>query len=368
MTDTAPAPIIGHRARWDALRRAVHKGQTPQTLLISGPSQVGKTTFIIRYAQLLLCQNVQHDDEGLPEPCRACRACHQVEIGTFPDFRIFRPIISRGEPTPAPEELDSSLISVEVARDFGDEAALKPLSGGKKVLSLFQFERANEEAQNALLKTLEEPPSGTHLVLTSENPKRLRETIMSRCWHLQLAPTSTAEIESWLTTAFPDANRQHVMLATKSSSGRPGAAWREMKRLQEEGESSQSRFQIASRMLARLDEAAPVAALGMTEEALKWAKEWWDEDAGDEADAKKLGAKGQRAAAARFLDELTLAGRAQWVAKLDVNRQEVEVGAARLDQIRKTRQHILRNANLPLALDVMFGRLIALRPPRTRKR
>lgn len=351
-------PIIGHQARWNGLARAFAKGQIPQTLLISGPPGVGKSTFVLRYAQLLLCPNLVEDEVGLPAPCQSCKTCHQVEIGVFSDYRVFRPIISKGEPTVAPETLDSSLISVEGARDFVEESTRKPLHGPRKVLWMHQFERCQEEAQNAMLKTLEEPPSGAFLVLTTENARNLRETILSRCWHLPFPRVPEDEIATWLRGEFDGISPQEMTEALRSAAGRPGAAWRELQRLQESDGTRRSRFAVASEMLLRLDRASPVAALGLTEEALKWATTWWEEDAGEGVDLKKLGAKGPRTASARFLDELMIAGRTLWMENLDKS----EVGAARLDQMRKTRHYILRNANRQLALDVMFGRLIALRP------
>ncbi len=354
-------PLIGHQARWNALARAFAKGIVPQTLLITGPPHVGKTTFVTRYAQLLLCADLQTDAEGLPAPCCVCKPCHQVAIGTFPDYRFFRPVISKTEPSVAPESLDSSVILAETARTFNHEAELKPVVGARKVLVMHQFERANDTAQNSMLKTLEEPPASTSLVLTSENPRRLRETILSRCWHLQLVPAPLAEIGDWLSGQFPDATPEHVDIALRSCLGRPGAAWRELERLtsatDEAGVASGSRFQIASELLSRLDAAQPVGALGFTAEAIKWADLWWDEDAGEEADAKKLASKGKRAAAARFLDELMVAARARWMNDPNSYAQ----GAARLDQMRAARTYILQNANLQLVLDVMFGRLIAAR-------
>lgn len=348
-------PLIGHQARWSALARAFAKGVVPQTLLITGPPNVGKTTFVTRYAQLLLCADLQTGADDLPAPCGVCKPCHQVEIGTFPDYRFIRPVISASEKTTAPEFLDSSVILGETARIFNHEAELKPVVGARKVLVMHQFDRANDTAQNAMLKTLEEPPASTSLVLTSENSRSLRETILSRCWHLQLVPAPLTEIGDWLKNQFPDAPAEQIEIALRACLGRPGAAWRELDRLQNATDENGSRFQIAWEMLERLDAATPVAALGFTAEAIGWADIWWDEDAGEEADAKKLASKGKRAAAARFLDELMVAARARWMNDPHSYAQ----GASRLDQMRKAREYILRNANLQLALDVMFGRLIA---------
>lgn len=351
--------LIGHEDRWRAVARAFAKNRLPQTLLVSGPPQVGKTTFVTRYTQLLLCAAPRQDENGLPTPCGECRPCHQVEVETFPDLRIFRPVISAGEPTRAPEILDSSIFRVEQAREASEEALRKPVSGPRKVIILAQFDRAGDAAENALLKTLEEPPPSTHIVLTTDNARNLRPTILSRCWHLQLTPARDADVFDWLQTSFPQATAKDLNEAVRAGNGRPGAAKRELERLQEQEESGPSRFQIATRFVERFDTYAPVGAFGLTEEALKIAKAWWDEDAGDEGDAKKLGAKGNRAAMARFLDELSIAGRAKWL----LHGGKIEASnPTRLDLMRQTREHILRNASTNLALDVLFGRLIELSP------
>ncbi len=362
-------PLIGHTARFDGLARAFSKSQVPQTLLISGPPGVGKSLFVARYAQLLLCPNLEKN-AGLPAPCGVCKSCHQVEIEVFPDYRVFRPVISGSEEITAPEALDSAVILISQARAFIEESIRKPLSGPRKVLVMHQFDKIVPMAVSALLKTLEEPPPGTFLVLTTENARNLRETILSRCWHLPLPTVADGEIEAWLRGEFANVSPQILAEAIRAAAGRPGAAFRELQRLQSENGPRRSRFAVTGEMLKRLDSASPVAALALSEEAMKWANDWWLEDAGEGADLKKLGAKGPRTAAARFLDELMIAGRALWMQTAAGNAQNgapnreaaSEIGAARLDQIRKTRHYILRNANRQLALDVMFGRLIALRP------
>ncbi len=271
---------------------------------------------------------------------------------------MFRPVISAGEPTRAPEILDSSIFRVEQARDASEEALRKPVSGPRKVLLLAQFDRAGDAAENALLKTLEEPPPSTHIVLTTDNARNLRPTILSRCWHLQLTTARDGDVFDWLARTFPGATPADLNEAVRAGNGRPGTANRELRRLLDREESGPSRFQISTRFVERFDTYSPVGALGLTEEALKWAKVWWEEDAGDEGDSKKLGAKGNRAAIARFLDELSVAGRASWL----ISGGKVEASnAARLDLMRQTREQILRNASINLALDVLFGRLIALK-------
>lgn len=420
--------LIGHEKRWAALARAFAKGAVPQTLLISGPAQVGKWTLALRYAQLLLCPQLRQvpgpTGETLPEPCGQCRVCHQVEIGTFPDFGVYRPIVSSAKEERdwviAPDALEGSVITVEMARRFGREALSKPLVGARKVMLINQADRMNIEAQNALLKTFEEPVPSLSIVLLTDNPSQLLPTVTSRCWHLSLGLVGETHIAAWLErtcTDLPPLRQQEwIQEAVRVAAGRPGAAYRELRRLQRaaasgnaaEGEPDQgkpnkrstgkgaakasgsappsaaasaavSRFAQATAIVERIGRGQPVAALGLTEAAVALARLWWAEDqAGVEQvyrDLKKADAKVQRSAAARFLDELSNAYRAHWVAAVEgpgedraendarpAGRRGVSetVWADSLDQIRKTRHYILHNANTSLALDVMFGRLIAL--------
>jgi hypothetical protein len=382
----AAGTLVGHEKRWAALARAFAKKKLPQTLLISGPPQVGKFFLARRFAQLLLCQSVVQDKAGLPAPCGACRVCHQVEIETFPDFSVYRPIVSSAKEEKdwiiAPDAMEGSIITVDVARKFGNKALARPLAGSRKVMVLNQAERMNLEAQNALLKTFEEPVSSLTIILLSDNPNQLLPTVLSRAWHLPLGLVPDEEIRAWLQRSF-EAPSTVVEEAVRVAAGRPGAAWRELQRLQgapagakkpgakaakasEANEGDElPRFVQATRIVDRIVRSQPVGALGLTEEALRLAKLWWAQDQAA-AEARKESSKGDakvlRSAVARFLDELSLAYRARWVSTVEGQRNAAThaVWADGLDQIRKTRHYILRNANTNLALDVMFGRLIAL--------
>lgn len=435
-THLSPAQleIIGHEKRWAALARAFAKGQTPETLLISGPAHVGKSTLALRYAQLLLCpdlKNIQNTPDmsthaasheaRLPFPCGACRVCHQVEVETFPDYRVYRPVVKSESDERnwivAPGALEGSLIPMKMARLFGDEAMRRPSIGARKVMVMQQAERMEHDAQNSLLKTFEEPAQGLSIVLLCDNPDELLSTVLSRAWHLPLSLVPDRIIQEWLHLKFSDAPAQWIEEAVRVARGRPGMAWREMRRLarhnnatgsdgagsdgasraakgasgvttsgaaakavaknSDAGEAALPRFAQAARLVARIMASQPVGALGLTEEALRLARLWWDEDQAEEAarDNKKGDAKVTRSALARFLDELATAYRARWMqaqaaknnsttkdsAQNGARRSDAEASrwADGLDLIRKTRHYILRNANSNLALDVMFGRLIA---------
>lgn len=360
--------LIGHEKRWAALARAFERGIVPQSLLISGAPGVGKWTLARRYSQLLLCPHSlepeQRDAQGLPAPCGKCRVCHQVEIESFPDFKVYRPLVSAVKDekdwVTAPRFMEGAILTVEVARRFGQEAMMKPLVGPRKVMLMRSAERMNDEAQNALLKTFEEPVPGLSIILLCDNPHGLLPTVLSRCWHLPLGLASDAAIAEWLRADF-DATDKQTEAATRVAAGRPGAAWRELQRMQGESSASESRFVQAGVLVDRILKSQPVGALGLTEEALRLAREWWSEDAEElEGKAAKKGdAKATRSALARFLDELSHAYRARWSDGVEADAN-ADAYACGLDLIRKTRHYILRNANANLALDVLFGRLISL--------
>jgi DNA polymerase III gamma/tau subunit len=375
----------GHGRRWAALARAFERERVPQTLLISGPPQIGKWTMARRYAQLLLCAAPVRDEHDLPAPCGACPACHQVEIETAPDFYVCRPLVGQAKDEKdwivAPPQLEGSAILIDVARKFSREATKKPL-GARKVMIIVQAERMTDDAQNALLKTFEEPARGLTIILLADNPSKLFSTVRSRCWHLPLSLTGDAAIAAWLQNQFPSAAPEQITLAVAAGAGRPGRAWNELVRLA--GQSTPdaaSRATQTMQLIERILHSQPLGALGLSEEAVRLAEAWWKDDLALEAETRAAGkskakadAKVARSAAARFLDELALAYRSCWAAALGGGQNtsphealraasvasSASSWAAGLDLIRKTRHYILRNASTGLALDVLFGRLIAL--------
>lgn len=391
--------IIGHGARWEALARAFAKNEIPQSLLFSGPPQIGKWTLARRYAQLLLCPT-PIIESGLPAPCGTCRVCHQVEIETFPDFKVYRPLVSSAEDERdwvfAPKAMSSSVLPISVARKFGGEAMRKPLVGPRKVMILVQADRMTDDAQNALLKTFEEPVPGLSIFLLCDNADELLATILSRCWHIPLGFAPDGQISDWLhalsTPETPTISEEQIALAVQAARGRPGVAKNEILRLQNMAQettkishaASPDAFSVSRPLqieafLAKLLHSTPVGALGLTEEALRLAKTWWDEDqsivsyagstpgaAGTKKELKKGDAKIVRSSIALFLDELAGAYRVRWTRSILAGagstlkaKQQAARWSGGLDQIRKTRHYILRNANTNLALDVLFGRLIA---------
>ncbi len=190
----------------------------PHAVLLVGPPSVGKTTLALDLAAGRLCTH----PEAARRPCRTCRGCRLVAAGNHPDLHRLAPggagrQIVIGEPPPADP-------APGTIRHLIGELALLPVEGGARVAVIEQAQRMNEDAQNALLKTLEEPPAGVTIVLCADDEDRLLPTVRSRCARVRLGPVSRREIEALLVergVADPPTAARLARLAT----GRPGLAF-----------------------------------------------------------------------------------------------------------------------------------------------
>ena len=204
----------GHPAAVAAIA-AMIAGPTPHALLIAGPQGVGKTTLALDLAAGLMCDAPDPADR----PCRACRGCRLVESGGHADLHWLAPggagdqirIGLRSEPEPG------------TIRRLVSELALLPVEGGARVALIERAERLNEDAQSALLKTLEEPPPGVAIILCVEREDQLLPTVRSRCVRLRLGPVGTRDIEAILADqGVADASTAGRF--ARLSGGRPGLA------------------------------------------------------------------------------------------------------------------------------------------------
>lgn len=196
--------VIGHNWAVDLLTRQHRLGRTPQSLLITGPLAVGKSTLAKHFAQYLNCT-------GADKPCGVCRSCRKVVSGNHPDVRII-------------DESDQTL-KIERIRELQHELALSPVEGEFRVAVLCHFELATTSAANALLKTLEEPASQVVLVLTAPDPGSLLPTIVSRCQVVTLRPLPKEQVKLALQDRWQVPPAQAELLA-QLSAGRLGWAAR----------------------------------------------------------------------------------------------------------------------------------------------
>jgi len=190
-------------------------GQAPHAVLLSGPGSIGKTTLALDLAAGLLCR----DPNPAERPCRACRGCRQVASGNHLDLHRLAPEGPGGQVKIG----DAINPDPGTARHLIGELALLPAEGGARVAIVEQAHRLNEDAQNALLKLLEEPPAGVTIVLCADDEEFLLPTVRSRCARVRLSAVASREIESWLGELGVADAPQAARLA-RLADGRPGLA------------------------------------------------------------------------------------------------------------------------------------------------
>jgi DNA polymerase III subunit delta' len=165
--------VKGHDAVVRAFQRVVQRDRLAHAYLFAGPSGIGKRLFAVELAQALLCENAPRDRL---ESCDQCPACALVRAGNHPDLLV----AGRLE-----NELELKIATV---REFREGFALKPARGRGRVAILDDADFMNDEAANCLLKTLEEPPPRSVLLLIGTSPDRQLSTIVSRCQVVHFAP------------------------------------------------------------------------------------------------------------------------------------------------------------------------------------
>ena len=181
MTNSHAAPVLsdfsGQGALYDGLIRTLQEGTFVHAYLISGMEGMGKRTLARLMAQYLLCT-------GDGKPCGVCPACIQVMEGNHPDVNIIVP----GSPLSPDVKAGMQSIPVGEIRHVISLAGQHTFTGGRRIVIIEQADKMNQPAQNALLKTLEEPIEGTVFLLLTDSPELLLPTIISRCRALTLHP------------------------------------------------------------------------------------------------------------------------------------------------------------------------------------
>lgn len=153
----------------DGLMRSVKAGRIAHAFLLSGPHGTGKRTCANYLTQTILCASPQ-------APCGQCPACKKVLAGLHPDVHVV------GE--------EEKSISVDTIRALRDQLALRPFEADRHIALIPRADRMTAQAQNALLKTLEEPAGGNVFFLLTDQPGAMLPTIVSRCRRLRFSPVS----------------------------------------------------------------------------------------------------------------------------------------------------------------------------------
>ena len=200
---------IGHNKAIDSLKLAVENGRLSHAYLLAGPPRVGKHTLALDIARAVNCT-------GPCRPCTECRQCERVSLGLHADVYVVGL-----EQQQADDTRTRIAVGIDQVREAHRMASLKPFEGAGRVFIFESAELLSEQAANALLKTLEEPPDQVTLVLLATAAEQLPETIVSRCTVLRLRPLSHSLLEEVLRNDHGATQElaERVALASRGSLG-----------------------------------------------------------------------------------------------------------------------------------------------------
>lgn len=161
----------------DQLSSLLKRGVHPHAILLIGPKGTGKLQTALTYARALNCDRTL-DPIARSEPCAhdedRCVACLQIDANTFPDVRVVEP--------------DEGRLKIAQIREVIEQVRLSRLSARRKLIVLNDADRIVMQAANAVLKTLEEPPPETTIILIARSTRGLPVTVLSRCWQIRFPP------------------------------------------------------------------------------------------------------------------------------------------------------------------------------------
>jgi DNA polymerase-3 subunit delta' len=199
--------LLGHEWAVNLLQTHIAQGNLRHAYLFTGPPGVGRRTLAIRLAQAVNC--LQPPSPG--EPCLTCTSCQQIGRLRHPDLAVVE------------AENVGGTLKVDQVRELQRGLSLAPYTARYRIALLLRFEEAHLSAANALLKTLEEPPSKVLILVVASSPEELLPTIVSRCEILRLRPLPIDQVAAGLQTRWGIEPEQAELLAHLSG-GRPGYA------------------------------------------------------------------------------------------------------------------------------------------------
>ena len=221
------------------LQRALRGARTPHAYVFHGPEGVGKEMLARAFAGVLLCPSprercgagdgVEGTFEGVDgkfiDACGECEDCALVSSGNHPDFHsVYRELI-KYHPDPAVRNRKALDLGVDVIREFLiGTAGRRPVRGRAKVYVVREAERMNVSAQNALLKTLEEPPPNTYIILLSGSAERLLPTTRSRSQLVPFGPLPVEFVRRRLLASYAELSEAEARFLAAVSEGRLGPA------------------------------------------------------------------------------------------------------------------------------------------------
>ena len=196
--------VIGHDQETQYLQGVISSGKTAHAYIIAGPDGAGKNMLAGIFAAALVCESSGE------RPCGSCGACRKADSKNHPDIRY----VTHEKP---------ALISVdEIRQQVVEDMPVRPYYGGRKVYIIDDAQKMNAAAQNALLKSLEEPPAYAVVLLLTTAAESLLETVRSRCVRLELTPVRADLVEKYLMehSQVPDYRARECSAFARGSIGR----------------------------------------------------------------------------------------------------------------------------------------------------
>jgi DNA polymerase-3 subunit delta' len=172
--------IIGHERIKEHLQKAIESDHVSHAYILTGETGMGRKSLANAFAMTLLCERAKS------EPCMECHACKQVMTNNHPDLILVT------------HEKPGSIGVDDIRGQINDTIMIRPYSSYYKIYIVDEAEKMTVQAQNALLKTIEEPPSYAIIMLLTTNQEAFLPTILSRCVQLKLKPQTDAVVKSYL--------------------------------------------------------------------------------------------------------------------------------------------------------------------------
>ena len=177
--------VVGHHRLVTLLSRAVARNTLPPALLLAGPAGVGKKRVALALAAAINCTSPKMGTDLERDACGECPSCRRIARGVHPDVMLIEPG-------------DTGSIKIEAVREVIREAGRRPFEARRRVVIINEADALVEQAQHALLKTLEEPPPSSIFLLVSSLPDALLTTVRSRCPRLRFGPLTPADVSTAL--------------------------------------------------------------------------------------------------------------------------------------------------------------------------
>ena len=237
--------IIGHPGVIEYFKKTIKSQNISHSYLLEGGKGIGKKLLAKTFIKTLFCE-----EEGVTEPCHKCTSCIMMETGNNPDY--FEVVSSK-----------ASIGVDDIREQVVEKMEIKPYRSKYKIFMIPEADRMTIQAQNALLKTIEEPPGYGIVILLAENPGKIISTVHSRCARIRVLPLPTNLIEQYIKNQY-DLNQEQIYLYADFADGSIGQA----KEMIEDGEFWELREKSVNYII-RLEKANLIDLYDIVEEINK---------------------------------------------------------------------------------------------------